>query len=216
MDSLDEQTMKNNEISVTTKIEFFPSGSSPYGETYGQWTVKWWKWCFSTPREINATIDEIGIYANQGQSEPVWFLAGCWVRPDRKYPHRKCSIQAGVSILFPLINCEENPLEYPDLKSKEDMKKRLLHDMGTVRELECSVNGNKIIPQLVESDPEFFEIDIRSDMAENKRGGHTVMTASGYYIFLKPLPSGKYYISFEGSYQYGRLYSGATYDILVV
>ena len=214
MSSLHEE--ENKTISGENEIEFFPAGSSPYGVTFGAWTVRWWKWCFSIDRNRNPTIDKTGIYANEKQSKPTWFLAGTWVSEERKYPHRKCSIPSGVSILFPVINCEENPLEYPELKSKEDMKKRLLHDMGTVNKSECTVNGKKIPPQLVESDPEFFDINIRSDMAENNKGGDTLMTTSGYWIFLKPLGAGNYHVSFEGAYQYGKLYSGATYDILVV
>ena len=196
-------------------MEFYTSSSRPYGLSFGAWTVRWWKWCFSIERSRNPTIDPTGIYANEEQAKPTWFLAGTWVSEHRRYPHRKCSIPAGVSVLFPIINCEENPLEYPYLKTKKEMRERLLHDMGTVRELECSVNGNKIPPQLVNSDPEFFRINIRSDMSENKKGGNTLMTSSGYWVFLKPLARGNYHINFEGSYQYGKLFSGATYDISV-
>jgi hypothetical protein len=215
MDLLRKETIKNKRKPNKNKIEFFTSDSSLYGLTFGAWTVRWWKWCFSIKRNRNPTIDKTGIYANEKQSRPTWFLAGTWVSEERKYPHRKCSIPSGVSILFPVINCEENPLEYPELRSKKDMKNRLSHDMSTVRKLECFVNGEEIPPQLVQSDPEFFHIKIRSDMAENNKGGDTLMTTSGYWIFLKPLPEGNYHINFEGSYQYGKLYSGATYDISV-
>ena len=208
-------TVKNEMKPERTRMEFYTSNSRPHGLTYGAWTVKWWKWCFSIERDRNPTIDATGIYANEKQSRPTWFLAGTWVSEHKKYPHRKCSIPAGVSVLFPVINCEENPLEYPHLKSKKDMKERLLHDMSTVTELQCSVNGEKIAPQLVQSDPEFFRINIRSDMSENKKDGNTLMTSSGYWIFLKHLAKGNYNINFEGSYQHGKLYSGATYDISV-
>jgi hypothetical protein len=203
------------------EISFFTKDCRPYGETYGSWTVKWWKWWFSIKRNRNPAIDKTGIYANQKQSKPTWFLAGTWVSEDRMHPHRKCSIPNGVSILFPVINCEENPLEYPDLKSDDEMKMRMMMsdrlqaDMDTVSKFECFVNGKEITPEFVKSDPEFFIIKIRGDMAENKKGGETLMTASGYWIFLKPLPEGNYHINFEGSYQYGKLYTGATYDISV-
>jgi hypothetical protein len=216
VDTLPKEIRKNERKSSKNKVEFFTSDSSPYGVTFGAWTVRWWKWCFSIDRNKNPTIDKTGIYANEKQSKPTWFLAGTWVSEERKYPHRKCFIPSGVSILFPVINCEENPLEYPDLRSKEDMKNRLLSDMSTVRKLECFVNGEEIPPQLVESDPEFFNISIRSDMSENRKGGDTLMTTSGYWIFLGPLPEGNYDVNFEGSYQYGKLYSGATYDISVI
>lgn len=207
-------TIKHEKKQNTRKIKYFSSNSSPYGITYGAWTVKWWKWWFSIKRDRNPAMDKTGIYASQKQSMPTWFLAGTWVSEHRKYPHRRCSVPSGVSILFPVINCEENPLEYPDLRTENDMKSRLLRDMGTVNKSECFVNGEEVPPQLVESDPEFFRIRIRKDMAENGKGGETTMTTSGYWVFLKPLREGRYNISFEGSYQYGKLHAGATYDIV--
>lgn len=203
------------QVNKNPKIKFFTSNSSPHGNTYGKWTVRWWRWCFSIKRDRNPTLDRTGTYASEKQSRPTWFLAGTWVSKKRSYPHRNCAVPGGVSILFPVINCEENPLEYPHLKSRKDMKDRLLYDMGTVRKLECSVNGYDIPPQRVKSDPDFFHIKLRSDMTENKKSGSTLMTTDGYWIFLKPLPKGNYHISFEGSYQFGKLYSGATYDISV-
>ena len=194
---------------------FFASYDCPYGITYGAWTVRWWKWCFSIPKERNPSMDPTGIYTSEKQTTPTWFLAGTWVSEGREHPNRKCSIPSGVCILFPIINCEENPLEYPDLKSRDDMRNRLSYDMGTVQKLTCIVDNEVVPPQRVQSDPEFFQINIRSDMAENGHGGETVMTADGYWIFLKPLSAGEHHIEFEGSYQYGRLYSGAVYDISV-
>ena len=211
-----KKEMIDKQISSGKKrIGFFSSDDSPRGFTFGAWTVQWWKWCFSIPRESNPTLDETGVHAAERQTSPTWFLAGTWVSEERNYPHRKCSIPEGVSILFPVINCEENPLEYPDLRSESDMKNRLSYDMSTVRDLKCLVDDEEIPPQRARSDPEFFEISIRSDMSENRRGGSTLMTTDGYWIFLKPLSIGAHHIEFEGSYQYGKLYSGATYDLSV-
>jgi len=208
--------MVEEESKLSTKdIRSFSSKDFPHGLTYGAWTVRWWKWCFSIPREINPTLDESGVHAAERQTPPTWFMAGTWVSEKRSYPHRRCTIPRGVSILFPLINCEENPLEYPHLKTKSAMSNRLSYDMSTVRNLQCYVDGEAILPQRVRSDPEFFEIKMRADMSENKRSGTTLMTTDGYWVFLEPLAKGTHHIKFEGSYQYGRLYSGAIYDLTV-
>jgi hypothetical protein len=211
--SSDQSKIDKQEIE--SKIEYYTYEASPHGITYGAWTVRWWKWWFSISRARNPAQDQTGIYANLKQTRPTWFLAGTWVQKDRQYPYRRCSIPSGVSILFPVINCEENTLEYPDLLSDEAMRARLLQDVGTVKDFKCIINEKAIPPQLVESDPKFFEIRIRKDMSESKRGGKTRMTASGYWVFLRPLPEGNFHISFEGSYQYGRLYTGAYYDITI-
>ena len=210
------ETLENKSKPNKSKAEFYTADSSPYGVTFGAWTVRWWKWCFSIERSRNPTIDSTGKFCAEGQGGYVWFLAGTWVSEERNYPHRKCSVPSEVSILFPLINCEENPLEYPNLKTQDDMTKSLSEDMATVRKLKCCVDGEELPPQLVHSDPEFFGITIRSDMALNNKGGETTMTSSGYWVFLKPLPKGNHHISLEGSYQYGKLHSGAVYDISVL
>jgi hypothetical protein len=197
------------------EIECYAPDARPYGISYGAWTIKWWKWWFSIERARNPAIDQTGIYASQKQSRPVWFLAGTWVKKDRTYPHRKCSVPTGVSILFPVINCEENPLEYPNLTSDKAMRDRLSEDMATVRYLKCVINGQIIQPQLVESDPLFFSIRIRKDMSESNRGGITRMTSTGYWVFFRPLDKRSCHLSFEGSYQHGSLFTGATYEIKI-
>ena len=82
------------------------------------------------------------------RQSPVWFLAGTWVSEERKYPHRQCCIPKGLSILFPIINCEENPIEYPTRKSKDDMRKSLSRDMATVSKYECFVDGEELSPEI--------------------------------------------------------------------
>ena len=76
-------------------------------------------------------------------------FTGKWVSDERNYPHRKCSVPSDVSILFPLINCEENLLEYPSLKTHKSMVAKLSKDMDTVRHLKCFVDGEDLPPQLV-------------------------------------------------------------------
>jgi hypothetical protein len=200
------------------EISFFTADSKPYGGTYGHWTVKWWQWFLLTPKSINPAIDRTGKYAHVNQpSTYVWFLAGKVVEEDRNLPSRFCRIPTGRSILFPVINCEANPLEYPELRTDQDLIERVKRDEDTIIKKECSVNGKMIPAQRVKSDPLIFELRINEDNAANvKGGGSTYASADGYWVFLKPLPIGEYIISFEGSCEYGKLNSGANYRIEVL
>jgi hypothetical protein len=212
---LKSATTKDQGISNNNKIEYYTFNDSPYRVSYGKWTVRWWKWCFSIERNRNPTTDDTGAFCCEGQERPVWFLAGTWVSEERNFPHRKCTIPSDVSILFPIINCEENPLEYPHLKTDEEMKNSLDADMNTVLKRECFVDNVPVPPEKVQSVPEFFDIRIHSDMGLNGRGGVTKMTSDGYWVFLKPLSPGIHSISLEGSYQNGKLFSGASYELTV-
>jgi hypothetical protein len=195
------------------EISFFTADSAPYGQTYGNWTVKWWKWFLLTPKSINT-----GEYAyvNQ-QSKHILFLAGKLANEDTNLPDRFCTISTGTSILFPVINCEVNPLEYPELKTHQDLIERVKRDEDSIIKKECSVNGKRIPAQRVKSDPLVFELRINEDNAFNVKGGGTTYASSdGYWVFLKPLPVGKHIISFQGSCEYGKLNSGANYHLQVV
>src|SRR5690348_14298996 len=61
----------------TTNPGVYAIGSKPSGLTYGDWTVKWWKWIFGIPKDTSPAIDTNGKNCAQGQNDPhVWFLAG--------------------------------------------------------------------------------------------------------------------------------------------
>ena len=202
-----------NRLSID-KIPFFTPAAKPYGKTYGYWTVRWWKWFLSTPKSINPVVDWSGKFAYVNQpSNDVWFLAGKVVSEDKKLPRRFCRIPTGRSILFPVINYEANQLEFPELRSFEDIVDRVKLEEESITEKTCYVNGISIPPQRVRSDPIIFELRLRTDNVANVKGGNAHVSADGYWIFLKPLLPGNYDISFHGSCRFGRVYSGARYHI---
>ena len=200
---------------VSQLVNFFAADSRPYGLTYGQWTVKWWRWFLSTPKSISAVFDESGKFASVNQpTEHVWFLAGKVANESRDLPNRSCKIPSSRSILFPIINCEVNPLECPELTKDTDLLEYVNTDEDKIVAKHCIVNG-KIIPgQRMKSDPEIFEVHIDEDNAYGvPGGGNTFAAADGYWVFLKPLPLGEHTISFRGSCENGKLNSGANYHI---
>ena len=202
---------------TTGEISFFTADSVPYGETYGHWTVKWWQWFLLTPKSVNPVLDRTGKYAYINQpSKHVWFLTGKLADEDRNFPNRSCRIPTDRSILFPVINCEANPLEYPDLRTDYDLTEHVKRDEDTIIEKECSVDSKRIPAQRVKSDPPIFELKINEDNVINIKGGKsTHASADGYWVFLKPLPIGEHTISFQGSCEYGKLNSGANYRLEV-
>lgn len=199
------------------QIELFTLDSKPYGKTYGEWTVKWWQWALSIPCTMNPVVDKTGKHANVNQpADEVWFLAGKFGSESKDLPRRSCTVPFGRAILFPIINCEANPLEYPDLKRESDVINHVLRDEDTIVKKECCVNGQQISIERVQSDPPTFPVTIDKDNALGvKEGGSTIAASDGYWVFLKPLPRGEYFISFAGSCENGRLNSGANYHLNV-
>jgi hypothetical protein len=202
---------------LANEISYFTENSSPYSETYGHWTVRWWQWFLSTPRSVNPVIDRTGEDGCvNAPSAEVCFLVGKLADEDMDLPNRSCRISTGRSILFPVINCEANQLECPELGTYQALVERVRSDQDTIVKRDCFVNGKRIPPQRVISDPSIFELKIDKDNVFNIKGGEsTYAAADGYWVFLKPLPVGQHVISFHGSCEYGKLNSGAIYHVEV-
>ena len=104
---------------IKLKVEYYTPDAIVSGLSYGQWTVKWWQWSLSIPSERNPVLDDTGINAGENQPEDVWFLAGIWADDDTKkiFPRRKCrSPKQAVPLLVPIMNCEADPIEYPEIR----------------------------------------------------------------------------------------------------
>lgn len=198
-------------------VQVFSETDNPYGKTYGAWTVKWWQWIYSVPSKINPLLDLQGKHWKRDQpSSDVWFLVGIFGDVQKTFPHRKVEMESGRGILFPVLNCEANKLEFPEM-TNDDLVKHVVDDVNTVVKKDCTVNGKRASPVLIASDPKIFSLRIvKNNALRVKNTGLTDAAACGYWIFLKPLPKGKYNICFEGSCEFGRLNSGANYEVNVV
>jgi hypothetical protein len=198
-------------------ISFFTADSStPYGITYGSWTVRWWRWVLAIPKSRNPVLDSTGEYAGENQpSEDVWYLAGKLADEDVNAHSRYCRIPAGRSILFPVINCEANPLELPELRTDQDIIQHVQKDEDSIIMKDCYVDGKFIAAQRIKSDPDIFELNMVKNNLFSEEGGITRASADGYWVFLKPPPKGRHTISFRGSCEKGRLNSGANYYLQI-
>ena len=94
----------------------------------------------SIPQDKNPTADVTGENCDEGQSGPVWFLAGTFGGLNE----RNCEIPAGKSILFPVINGECSYAEYPDLRTKQNYETAQFRRMMRLSELMVSIrrSGN--------------------------------------------------------------------------
>lgn len=199
------------------ELHYHTIESRPYGHTYGEWTAEWWRWFLLIPKSSSPAIDESGIFASKNQtSEYVWFLAGTVASEDFKSPERFCKIPAARSILLPVINCEANSLECPQLTTDRELMKHVEVDENTIVRKECDVDGKPVPAQRVKSDPFVFEVTLVEGNVYGAKGGMTNAAAEGYWVFLKPLPLGEHYISFRGSCESGRLNSGANFRLEIV
>jgi hypothetical protein len=200
--------------------EYFTPDSKPYGMTYGQWTVKWWNWALSIPTEINPVYDDSGKFANVSQEDPnVFFLAGTF---DGARVERRCTVPSGKAVLFPVMNYEVNPIEYPNLKTETQMIREVIMDQDDILNLEVTIDGKNVPFYRIRSDPPVFPLTISRDLIETKevlKGVKTIASeaaSDGYWIFLKHLSKGEHKIFFAGSCSSGARNVRATYNVTVI
>lgn len=79
-----------------------PINSKPYGQSYGEWTAKWWQWTLRAPTPVNPILDLDGSNCGQGQSGPVWFIPGAFPGTLPPFVTRKCTVPPGKSLLTPI------------------------------------------------------------------------------------------------------------------
>ena len=74
--------------------------SRPFGQSYGDWSAHWWQWVMSLEPEVNPQLDNSGSRCGNGQSGPVWFLAGNYGGSTT----RTCTVPANTALFYPVVN----------------------------------------------------------------------------------------------------------------
>ena len=105
-----------------------------FGQTYGEWSARWWQWAFSIPAAVNPVLDLTGENCGQGQTGNVWFLAGTFGGPAT----RTCTIPTGKGIFFPVLNIATfAPFPYETLN---DLRAQAAADIDKFTVLELTID----------------------------------------------------------------------------
>jgi hypothetical protein len=194
-----------------------PANSTPYGMTYGEWSAKWWQWAYSIPLPQNPLVDDIGVNAANGQSGPVWFLAGKFCltpcgSPEVATADRVVDVPAGKALFFPILNTEWDNLGVSPPYSEEQLRDFAKSQMDTGENMVAEVDGVSIknlgsaltTPYRVTSpvftyhipDNNIFGLFGINFPAQDVQG----VVGDGIYLMLAPLPAGQHQIHFKGDF----------------
>jgi hypothetical protein len=77
----------------------FPLDSKPFGVLYETWVIKFWQWLISIPADRSPVTDQTGERCGEGQVGTLVFNLAF---SDIGGAERRCTIQAGKSILVPI------------------------------------------------------------------------------------------------------------------
>ena len=200
-------TLSENEL----KLLMFSDDSKPYNVTLQDWTAKLSKWAYSfSGYNNNALLNPNGtvLMKYQPDNEPMFFLSGAW----NSVGNRSLNIPSDKGILFPVLNAEASFTSFPNAKSEDDLKKILKFVLKAATYVGVQINGIPIQHHRITTS--LFD----SYYAENNifgwKSGPTKAVSDGYWVFLKPLPVGKYKIHLLGEQSFYR--TEVTYDINVI
>jgi hypothetical protein len=187
-----------NNSSMSSTLTPFPVDTIQYGLTYGEWTARWWQWALSIPEDRNPVADETGENCDEGQSGPVWFLAGTYGGLNE----RVCTIPAGKSILFPTVNGLCTLIERPNLRTESELRNCAIALNEGVTQLMVTIDGQPISEQQIRSyrvQSPLFDVALPNGNIITGQEGSTQGVSDGFWVFLAPLAPGAHDIHFSGA-----------------
>jgi hypothetical protein len=170
--------------------------------------IGWMRWALSQPTWTGPVADQTGELCGEGQSGPVWYLAGTFGGPVE----RGCNVPAGKRLSFPLVNtwCVFPPEFYADEASiSADLpaidawyQSRFSDVCG----LTLRLDGEDLLPDEVMSETLYiqvmdpFTLDLTDEHWATQwfAGGEMPATGAGYYAHLQPLTPGDHVLEFGG------------------
>jgi hypothetical protein len=221
-----------------------PPSSRPYGLTYGEWSAKWWQWILQIPTPTNPNLDSTGADCAEGQSGPVWFLAGSFGTLPTPIV-RNCTIPTGKALLIPLLNAADGaglldcggpaPFDVPcaDFTFNGKIGLDALREEAKLSQdnpalLRLSVDGVLLSDlSAYRAQSPVFSYSMTTDNVisyllalfgfpgPEPPGTYTPAVSDGYWVMLTPLPPGTHTITFEGVQAGGFATGGITYNITV-
>jgi hypothetical protein len=191
----------------------FRPDSKPYGLTYAEWVVKWWRWLLSISKEKNPALDMSGMRVPEKQEDPnVWFLAGTFGGSIA----RKCKIPSGKAILLPIINYECSFADEPSITTEIELETKCKREIDDIKNLSFAIDQlslTDLSPYRIRSP--LFDVDLAENNILEINQINTKMISDGFWIFVKPLTIGRHQLISSGSCQSGKIMIGVTYDLFI-
>jgi hypothetical protein len=166
------------------------------GLSYGCWAAIWWNWLFS----------------DQVQFSSVYFLRGntdtesAIIRTGRKGP----KIYSDTAIFFPIICTITTKMIFPHATTQMIRRSESAARQKKPLFLRAIINGYSIpnLKNYYAESPEFvLEVPKSSKLRQSFDPpvsiGKSPAVAAGYWLMVKPLPTGTYRIKFEGRHEDG-------------
>jgi len=178
---------------------FFPPESNPFGLTYKEHVVNFWKHLLSIPSDQSPINDKTGEKLINGQTNSnssVFYLAN-----DRGKSERTCTIPSGKGVLIPVMVVEVSDKEVQNA-TEEKLHKVAKKDQDSVTSMYLKIDDkeydkNYLSKYRVHTDA--FDVVFPENAIFGVTSGKSKTVADGYYIITDVLPKGKHEIHYKSS-----------------
>jgi hypothetical protein len=181
-----------------------PRDANTDGNSSGEWSARWWQWALSILAATNPGLDETGASCAEGQSGPVWFLAGAFFGGVFE---RACTVPPGKALFLPIVNaafgaavfdCEPTQPGVPC--NITVLRAAAAASMDPVT-LEASIDGVPIrhVRDYRVQSPVFSVTLPEGNVVDVPSGTYAPMVSDGYWLMLAPLSAGAHTIHFTSS-----------------
>ena len=184
----------------SANAEVIPRDFNAFGNTYGEWSSRWWQWLLSIPAATNPNLDPTGANCGEGQAGPVWFLAGTFGGSFT----RTCTVPSGKALFFPILNTAFGQ-GVGDCTGPSDCDVTALRGLAAAAEdnpttLMVSIDGHNVndLSQFRVTSPVFNYFLPADNILGISSGTYGPLVSDGYWLLLKPLSTGAHTIHFKG------------------
>jgi hypothetical protein len=194
-----------------------PRDLNKYGNTYGEWSARWWQWALSIPADVNPILDTTGTNCKVAQTGSVWFLAGTAATTET----RSCTVPVGKALFFPILNSMfgqgvgdcTGPSDCNTIK----LRKAAAEGENNPVTLEAQIDGVAVanLKTFRVTSPVFEFFAPANAVFGISAGTHGPEVADGYWLLLDPLPKGAHTIHFKGIAVGGSSTVEVTYNLTV-
>jgi hypothetical protein len=173
--------------------QVYPIDSSPLGVPYSEWVSKWWTWAYN----LTSDFHEPAFPCDSKQVGPVWFLPD----PLSGEQTRDCTIPYGKAVLIPVVTGAVTNKEKIGANDQELMKTAGDCDDDSIRT--AKIDGT-IVKGIDQEQPyrtnssKVFTINVNATNQYQATPGETRIFADGWFLFLKPLPTGDHTVYVTG------------------
>lgn len=206
----------------------FPTGSRPYGHSYGVWSEKFTQWAYSLPIDHNPLVDTAPV--NTAQEGKVWFIGGSYASTTNPITgqtlaivNRTCAIPQGKALFFPVASAEASTVEGNGTTFAQ-LSAAAKGFQDSFDNMTCEIDGRPVkdLSSYRVQSPLFVfgplpdNNVIQSFGVIAAKGTTSLSVSDGVFLMLAPLSAGEHTIHFHAEAPAYKFLMDITYHITVV